>query len=1070
MNRKVILLAALLAAVVGVWLLVRSRGEHGTKGKQRTDEEILAQRRDDRQRGKVDTRPSSVAGSVIDLDTGKGIAGALVSITERSLDGGARGQPGVSPEPITAVTDAAGAFRVDSLTAGRYSLAATAPGYTPDLIDPVDLAPGEERSDVALRLRKGGNALSGTITDIGGGPIAGAHIRARRGFEGSIIAMFRAPFTTTSDSNGRYSIQLLDGSYEVSVSHGDYVETKRNIEIHGEPRVEHFRLVPGGVIEGKVIARATGEPVPGALVTEANEELRISGVALEGAVRTDDQGRFMLRGLSSGAIQLQAVGRGFSTQEPTLVELGIGEHATDVVIYVDPAFTISGFVVNKRDREKAISGVIVGAYNIKPGAVLLSTDPTADDGYFEILGVPPGNYVVGALGEQRVPTIVGPSVTIKDRDVEDVLIELDDGVIVSGRVEPAGVAEISVSVGAEAFSLNFAPMVSAALARTTSDETGQFELRGLAKGEFKLRAETASGREGSAAIVIGDSDVRDVLIRLEERAAVSGVVVDASGAPVQNASVQISPKKAGEMRIGPEMWNNTGALTRADGTFEELGFEPGTHEVSVEINRQTLAWAAPGQAAEPNRPLEIEIVGTTPIIGLRLVVEARNKQLRGVVLQPDGSPAADAWVTARYWSAQDWERRMKKIAGAGAGGGGEPEASDDPDKPGERTMTVTVSVGGDETGASAETSDSKNWKDRARRNTPGEEPVLTGEDGRFTIGGLREGNYDLEATTARGSASGRVEDVHVGSDVVIRMDSLATVKGVVRRGGEPVTQYSAVLEGPIHRRRAVANPEGRFEFGRVEPGSYALRVTADDGRAGTTIAVKPNATVEQNLDLVDYGSVTGTVVDAQTGKPMSGYPVMAFNEGGDMSEMFNLFTGGGPRTDKEGRFRIGHLGAGKGALIVMDGDRNAMAPLATKDFELRDGQELDLGTLQAASADTVPRAERGDYGLVASVATWKERPGLRGKDKTALPAGIEADTQLLWVGEVTADRPAAEAGLEVGDRIVAIDGIDMATAGASLGPTLLSSLRTRAGDTRTIVYERAGKQTTATLTAERLPE
>jgi hypothetical protein len=275
-----------------------------------------------------------------------------------------------------------------------------------------------------------------------------------------------------------------------------------------------------------------------------------------------------------------------------------------------------------------------------------------------------------------------------------------------------------------------------------------------------------------------------------------------------------------------------------------------------------------------------------------------------------------------------------------------------------------------------------------------------------------------------------------------------------------------VLDGPDHRRRAIANADGRYELARLEPGEYQIHVTADDGRAGAKVTVSPGQTLERDLDMVEYGSIRGVVVDAATGKPMPGYPVVAYNEGADLSDTFNLFTGGGPKTDREGRFEVGRLGAGGGSVMILDAERNALAPLAKKDFELGPGQDLDLGTIQGSTAGMVPRAERGHYGMETTAARWRSRPGAPLRDRSAPPAGIDPDTELLWVTAVDDGSPGAKAGVAVGDRIIAIDGVAVDAIGAELAGNWLSPQRTRVGDHRTLAIDRDGKQTTATVTAD----
>jgi C-terminal processing protease CtpA/Prc len=97
-------------------------------------------------------------------------------------------------------------------------------------------------------------------------------------------------------------------------------------------------------------------------------------------------------------------------------------------------------------------------------------------------------------------------------------------------------------------------------------------------------------------------------------------------------------------------------------------------------------------------------------------------------------------------------------------------------------------------------------------------------------------------------------------------------------------------------------------------------------------------------------------------------------------------------------------------------------------------------------------------------ATWKERPGAPNGDRDP-PSGLTNDTEHLWVSEVEAGGAAAEAGLLIGDRIVAVDGVDVATVGVDLVRQMLAPIRTRAGDSRSLSIDRDGKRSTITIKA-----
>jgi hypothetical protein len=118
------------------------------------------------------------------------------------------------------------------------------------------------------------------------------------------------------------------------------------------------------------------------------------------------------------------------------------------------------------------------------------------------------------------------------------------------------------------------------------------------------------------------------------------------------------------------------------------------------------------------------------------------------------------------------------------------------------------------------------------------------------------------------------------------------------------------------------------------------------------------------------------VIDAVTGDPIDGMIVFAYSQEGSDTESLamSFFSGDGPRTDAQGRFRVGRLGAGKGTFVVMDGDGGGFEMIAQKEFELSPGQDLDLGELRGHVMASVPKDQRGELGMMISAATWDNRP------------------------------------------------------------------------------------------------
>ena len=684
---------------------------------------------------------------------------------------------------------------------------------------------------------------------------------------------------------------------------------------------------------------------------------------------------------------------------------------------------------------------MVAAYNFS-GDVHMAHESTADDGYFRIDGVHNGSYIVGAAGENRVVAMMGQNVTVKDADVTDVLVELDAGATLSGRVEPPSAAHIGLDMDTSTIGLgNFTQAISAAVVSCQAQDDGTFTLKGVPDGSFSLVAEAADGSRGHISVKVSNgADQGGLVLRMKGRGSIAGVVVDPSGQPVEGVRVA-AETDSGQSSLFDTMSQIRGAgeaLTDKDGRFKVVGLADGTQKVSVKDGKGVLAWADPAhQKDDATRPIEVRIADARPVTGLRLVVEARDKVIGGVVLGPDGQPVADAWVTARR------HRDLSSLTRVGGKTGGDDKGGDDKDgndrggagndqggAAHEHTVTVTVGSGGssvDESspaGSDAAAAKANNER-RMRRWSPAEDPVLTGEDGRFEIHNLRDTPYDLDAEGLKGEARGSIDQVAAGRrNLVIRLKTLASVTGHVTQAGKPVTDYLIRGEGPMARDAHVLDARGDYRLTRLDPGVYNLSVVAPQGRATATVHVTANHVSHKNLDLVAYGAVHGVLVDARTGTPMVGMPVAAFAEGSDLGlQAMHMLSGDGPRTDSEGRFRIERLGSGDGTVMAIDGDKGGFEIVARRSFTLAPGQDLDLGTLQGQSVNLVPKDQRGDLGMQTTAATWADsteaawrrgrgrRPARRARPQGDAPVGLVGGRRRPGGrGRGPRGRPAGERG------------------------------------------------------------
>jgi len=902
--------------------------------------------------------PASIAGRVI-TPAGAGIGGAVVSFIKVEFDMGA----GAPRDPLIATTDANGAWTIAKLPPGRYTANAQARGFVPGHTEKLVVASGEQRSGVVITLAAGGTILSGAVSDVGGGPIALAHISIRPD-AASPLAL--ESYVAIADKDGHYEVALADGNYDLVADHDDYTSRSEDVEIAGSPVIQNFVLTPGGVIRGVVIARDTNKPVAGAVVT-ADVRHDHDKRALQ---PTDADGAFTIRGMHPGAVQIIAGGRGYASAQPTTVELGIGEQIENVRVIVDKAYTISGTVV-KRGTKDGLPNLGVGAFamSASKGSQHTANAPSDDKGRWEIYGVRPGTFTLYAFGEAVVPNI-GKSVTVGTKDLDDVELEIEAGVTIAGKVTPPQAAGVTIELAGEVGIANMFDAIKTFMVRGDADPaTGAFTLHNVPAGAFKLVARATAGPVGTLPITIAAADQRDVVVPLEIRASLSGKVVDTTGAAIAGASV--SARRTDDDHATMVMFMGGargGATSRADGTFKLIALEAGEYEVHASrhgdvIERTMVVLGAADKVKLPTYKLALGDDKT----GVVVMVPAENGVIRGQVQDSNNQPVADTWVTAR------------------------------------RLPSLPASLSGKTDGLADEMSNSEWWTSS--------EPVLTGVDGKFTIGKLGDGQYLVVAEGPRG-ASRAEKKANPGDTVTLQLAALGTLTGHVTSAGSPVVGYSIECKGPAGTAdRSSAASDGGYSLEHLAPGAYACHVDAEAGTAAGKINV-PAGPATLELALAPWSTLTGQIVNMFDHTGLANIAVVASSSNANMgASMVDAMAGNSPKSDASGHFVINKVAVGKGQVLVLDS--TGFKPLATKDFEVANGQRLDLGVIEIVP----PRkGDAGTFGMSTSVEQQIFTPGVGGgSDYMPKPDG-------LTVTQVNPTGPAAAAGIVVGDVITSLGG------------------------------------------------
>jgi protocatechuate 3,4-dioxygenase beta subunit len=804
-------------------------------------------------------------------------------------------------EVLVVRTGPDGVARADQLSPGEWRISASAAGHEPAALPPAQLAAGAA-ARLALKLPRGGRPLTGVVTDVSGGPIAGARIDAARLTLGRPD---RAIATALTGPDGRYELAVPEGQLLVAARSPDYAAQSRHVEVGPVGARADFALVPGGAIEGVVLDEQTRQPVPGATVAARRERSSAIALAEAGGHRAvaGPDGRFRLGGLRPGVYELDADTEGRHSRSPSIVGLGVAEQVAEVELLVGTGPVIRGTVVDEGGAP--VPGAKVAA-NARGARDREATSDAA--GAFVLEGLGAGSFLLSGSGPAILPAGAVP-VELKARDVAGIVVRVRKGLTIKGRVEPPQVAEVSYEPGAPG--LGRGPLPGQPRSIVTGPD-GAFELSPVGPGKATLSARCPSGDQGSAEVT-ASGPVTDVVLQVGPGASIAGRVVDGEGQPVAGVTVVASPAGPTEhaRMVNGVITSGVQGLTSANGAYELKGLAAGTSRIAA------LERGKPARVR--GEPPRVTLAAREKKTGVDLAIDRADGVIKGVVLGRDGKPLADAWVSAH----QDLRAMIEAMMG-GRGPRGAAAGPGSPGGPGHG--------GGESRMISIEASDD----DDGEAVTSEAAPVLTDAQGRFELRGLARTPYEVVAEAQAGKLRGRADGVTPDATLTIRATGLTTLSGTVRGPRGPAALFTIELDGPTRAQRTFT--DGKFELGRVDPGSYELRVRSSEGNAEVKVEVTAGTPAAVDITLAANAIVIGTIADA-AGKPLAGVPVVVVEQQGNQVSV--TMSGPPPTSGPDGRFRLEHK-AGPSALVVLVPPR----PTVKRGLMLEPGKTLDVGEVR----------------------------------------------------------------------------------------------------------------------------
>ncbi|HUR27207.1 MAG TPA: sigma-70 family RNA polymerase sigma factor [Planctomycetota bacterium] len=497
------------------------------------------------ERVKIVLQPAAVVhGRVVRKEDGSPVADAEVQLLLRGPGG-----LGNTGAPRAATTDGRGAYRIEGIAAGRYTMRVYPRLDAFAAAEEFEIVGGQElRKDFSIER---GHTLRGRVTEAGTGtPIPGARVG-----EG-----WTAKRNVTTDANGEYVFEgfATQGFYDIDVTARGYGRKLATVRAPDGPFPERLdvELERARSLAGRVVD-ASGAPIEGAYVA-AVAYLIDGGHDWESFV-TGADGRFEIATLAPDAHHALWVRReSFASFLRQLPEREVETPRFDVgdVVLVRGS-SVFGTVIDEAKRpvpgmnvELDGNGAEFNAWEPQTfgeaAQLYLGRRSTRCDdlGRFSFSDLSAGEYEVVALRADSHDRIGARVHVGKEETVRGFELVVAQGMSISGRLRgPRGEAVVGyVSVDPED-----AKVKTGTSGDVHAEPDGSFRVTGLAAGSYALTAFPESlwkknkDDEGDRYMRIVVRNVAagsaNVDVTVPRAAAIRGRVLDAAGAPLAGAVV-----------------------------------------------------------------------------------------------------------------------------------------------------------------------------------------------------------------------------------------------------------------------------------------------------------------------------------------------------------------------------------------------------------------------------------------------------------------------------------------------------------------------------------------------------